>query len=201
MFAGALVALAGAGLAIVIVWPALTGLVLLALYCVPANSILPIPHEPVVLAVSGMYPPLLVAIAATVGSVVASISDYAVVETALRSPRIDQARDRGVVGWAIRQLRHAPFLIIMAFSAIPLLPISVVRALAPASGYPFRRYLLAGMIGRFPRFYALAYLGAAVEIPTWALVLVTVVTVGVAIASSHAASRNQGEQPVDHDKE
>lgn len=193
-FAWSLAGLAAAGGVVVAIAPHLAGLFLLAAYCVPANSILPIPHEPGVLFVAGFYAPLAVALAATAGSVVASFVDYAVVETALQSPRVARARERGVIGWSIRTMRRAPFAIIVAFSLIPLLPISVIRALAPASGYPFGRYLLAGLIGRLPRFYALAYLGHAIAFPAWLLVAITLVTLGVAYASAASARYDDDER-------
>lgn len=193
MFGLALLGLGIAGGISVLVAPSTAGLVLLAIYCVPANSILPIPHEPGVLYAASLYNPIAVAVAATIGSVIASISDYAVVETALRHPRLDRARDHGIVGWAIRKFRTAPFAIVFACSLIPLLPISVIRALAPASGYPFRRYLLAGMLGRLPRFFALAYVGHAWTLPTWVLAAVAAVTLGVAWASTVAAGRDAKE--------
>jgi membrane protein YqaA with SNARE-associated domain len=190
-FAVSLAALGAFGVLGVLVAPSLAGLFLLAVYCVPANSILPVPHEPGLLFVAAVYPPLAVAAAATIGSVIASISDYAVVETALRSPRIARARDRGVIGWAIRQFRHAPFAIVFVFSLVPLLPISIIRAIAPASGYPFWRYLLAGLLGRLPRFYALAYLGHAFAIPAWVLVVVTLVTLGMAVLGARSADASE----------
>lgn len=189
-FAIGLGALALAGSALLVAAPSLAGLVVLALYCIPANSILPVPHEPGVLYVAAFYPPLWVALAATAGSAVASISDYAIVESALRHPRIDRVRERGAVGWAIRAFRRAPFAITFACSLVPLLPISVVRALAPASGYSIRRYFVAGLLGRLPRFYGLAYLGHAIPLPAWILVAVAVVTIAVA----YATSRSSGEQ-------
>jgi membrane protein YqaA with SNARE-associated domain len=183
-FALALAALALAGAAILALAPRFAGAWLLAVYCIPANSILPIPHEPGVLLVAPYYAPIWCALAATAGSVVASFSDYAVVEHALRRPRIAALRDRGAIGWAVRWMRRAPFAIIVACSLVPLLPISIVRALAPAAGYPLRRYVVAQIVGRLPRFYALAWLGNAIAIPWWALAIVTAVTLAVAIAGS-----------------
>ncbi len=168
------------GAVILAIVPDLAGLVLLGLYCIPANSILPIPHEPGVFYFAKFYDPLWVALVATLGSVVASFADYAVVEAAMRHPRVERAGETRVIRWALRWMQRAPFVIIVAFSLIPLLPISFVRALAPASGYPIGRYILAQLVGRVPRFYALAWIGQAVSIPTWLLVAMTVVTIAVA---------------------
>jgi hypothetical protein len=60
------------------------------------------------------------------------------------------------------------------FSLTPL-PISIIRVLAPASGYPIGRYVAAQIVGRLPRFYVLAWLGRTIDFPTWILGLMFVV--------------------------
>lgn len=184
MFFLALCAVAAGGLAIVTVFPRLAGLYLLGLYCIPSNSILPIPHEPGVLYMARFYPPFAIAIAATLASAVVAFADYGLVEAAMRHPRIQGARDARMMRWAVRWMTRFPFAIIVAFSLVPVLPIAVVRALAPMSGYPLRRYIAALVVGRLPRFYLLAWLGRAVLIPTWVLVLVTVGTFALMFVGS-----------------
>ena len=179
MFFFALCGVAVGGLLIVTLWPALAGLYLLGLYCIPSNSILPIPHEPGVLYVARFYSPTEIAVTATIASAVVAFADYALVERAMRHPRVQGARDARVMRWGVRWMTRFPFLIIVAFSLVPVLPISVVRALAPISGYPLRRYMAALVVGRLPRFYLLAWLGQEVLIPTWVLLLVTAGTFGL----------------------
>jgi membrane protein YqaA with SNARE-associated domain len=169
----ALCGVAAVGLVIVALVPRLAGLFLLGLYCIPSNSVLPIPHEPGVLYMARWYLPWEIAIAATVASAVVAFADYALVEAAMRHPRIQGARDARMMRWAVRWMTRFPFAIIVAFSLVPVLPISAVRALAPISGYPLRRYIAAMVVGRLPRFFLLAWLGNAVLIPTWVLLVVT----------------------------
>ena len=183
-FSFALCGVAVAGAVIVAIAPALAGLFLLGLYCIPTNSVLPVPHEPGVLYMARFYPPWEIAIAATVASAVVAFADYALVEAAMRHPRIQGARDARMMRWAVRWMTRYPFAIIVAFSLVPVLPIAVVRALAPISGYPLRRYIAALVVGRLPRFYLLAWLGRAVTIPTWALVVVTVVFLALMFLAS-----------------
>lgn len=168
-----LCAIAVAGLVILVVVPRLAGLFLLALYCIPSNSVFPIPHEPGVLYFAKFYDPLGIAIAATVASVVVSFADYAIVEAAMRHPRMNRAVNAGLFRWAVKWMKRWPFIIVFLFSLVPL-PISVIRVLAPASGYPIGRYAVAQILGRMPRFYALAWLGQAVEFPTWLLIVMFV---------------------------
>ena len=200
MFFLALCGVAAAGLIIVTLEPALAGLYLLGLYCIPSNSILPIPHEPGVLYVARFYSPAAIAITATLASAVVAFADYGLVEAAMRHPRIQGARDARMMRWAVRWMTRFPFAIIVAFSLMPLLPISIIRALAPMSGYPLRRYIAALAVGRLPRFYLLALLGQAVLIPTWVLLLVTVATFAMMfIGGTGTPADDEDEDEPDHE--
>ena len=169
----------------VLVMPRLAGLFLLGLYCIPTNSIFPLPHEPGVLYFAQFYDPLWIAIAATAASVVMSFADYAMVGAWMRHPRLGAVQHTRLFKWAVRWMQKWPFAIVVLFSLTPL-PISVVRILAPASGYPVGRYILAQVVGRLPRFYALAWLGGAVGFPAWALVAIFVATVALFLVTSQA---------------
>ena len=152
----------------VLLAPRLGGLFLLTLYCIPTNSIFPLPHEPGILYFAQFYDPLWIAIAATIASVVMSFADYAMVGAWMRHPKLGAVQHTRVFRWAVRWMKRWPFAIVTLFSLTPL-PIQVVRILAPASGYPIKRYIAAQALGRLPRFYALAWLGAAIRFPPWLL--------------------------------
>ncbi len=182
--------------AAVLVWARdLAGLFLLGLYSIPTNSIVPIPHEPGVLYFAKFYDPVWIAVAATMGSVIVSFADYALVEAAMRHPRVKGASEARLFRWAVKWMTRWPFAIIVLFALVPVLPISVVRALAPASGYPLRRYIAAQIVGRLPRFFMLAWVGQAVMIPTWLLVVVTVAGTGLVYAASNPEPEDDEEDP------
>jgi membrane protein YqaA with SNARE-associated domain len=168
MFFVALALCALGGTAIMAFWPELSGLFLFGVYSIPTNSIIPAPHEPGLLYFAKHYDPLLIAVAGTLGTAVAAFADYEVVERAMRHPRIRGAREARLFKWSVRWLMRFPFLTVVLFAATPL-PIYVVRVLAPASGYPVARYVTALMVGRLPRFYAVAWFGHTFPLPTWFL--------------------------------
>ena len=85
-----------------------------------------------------------------------------------------------------------PFAITVLFSLTPL-PISIVRILAPAVGFPVRRYMLAQIVGRFPRFYLLAWIGHTVPIPSWILVGMFVALLVSFYLSSRAIEEDDDE--------
>ena len=154
--------------------PDLAGVFLLGLYCVPANSVVPIPHEPAMLFFARYYDPAWIALAGTIGSLIACFSDYAMVKAAFRNRALASMASSRMYRWAARWMRRYPFAITVLFSFLPL-PIAVIRVLAPATDFPIRRYMLAQVIGRFPRFYLLAWIGHALPIPTWLILALTAV--------------------------
>jgi membrane protein YqaA with SNARE-associated domain len=165
--------------------PDLAGVFLLGAYCIPANSIVPIPHEPAILYFAKFYDPFWCALAGTIGSLIASFSDYAMVGAALRHRSLAKTRNSRLFQWSTRWMKRAPFAITVLFSFTPL-PISIVRILAPAVEFPVRRYLLAQIVGRFPRFYILAWIGHVVLIPTWILIGLFVVLLAMFFIGARA---------------
>ena len=164
-----LFALVAIGAATIVAVPDLTGLYLLALYCIPTNSVFPLPHEPGILYFASIYDPIWIALVATVASCITSFADYAMVEAAMKHPRIGGVRNTRLFRWAVRWMKRWPFAIVVVFSLTPL-PITVIRILAPASSYPIARYIVAQAIGRFPRFLLLAWLGNRFHFPSWVLI-------------------------------
>jgi membrane protein YqaA with SNARE-associated domain len=166
----ALAAYAVIGVFVLAFVPDMSGVFLLGAYCIPANSVMPFPHEPAILYFAKYYDPFWCALAGTIGSLIACYSDYAMVGAALRHRSLAKTRNSKLFQWSTRWMRRYPFAITVLFSFTPL-PISIVRILAPAVDYNVRRYMLAQIVGRFPRFYLLAWIGHAVMIPSWVLAL------------------------------
>jgi len=181
---------AALGLAIMVLAPDLVGIFLCALYAIPSNSVFPIPHEPGVLYFAKYYEPAWIAAAATLGSIVMSFADYAMVDSMLRHSQLARrTRDSRLLQWGVRWMKRWPFLVVVVFSLVPL-PVTVVRVLAPVAGYPIGRYIAAQIVGRFPRFLILAMIGHAIQIPTWLLVALTLVL----IVALYLAGRDTGAE-------
>lgn len=194
-FVIALAVYAALGTAVMLFATDLAGLFLLGLYNIPANSVIPVPHEPGILYFAKFYDPVEIAVAATMGSVIVSFADYALIEAAMRHPRVKGASEARLFRWAVRWMTRWPFFIIVVFSMIPVLPIAVVRALAPASGYPLKRYIGAQIVGRFPRFLMLAWVGQQFMIPTWILVVFTLALLVLMYVTSSPAPDDDEEDP------
>ena len=189
----ALAIYAGLGLAILLFVPDSVGVFALGAYCIPANSVVPLPHEPALLYYARYYDPAWCALAATIGSMIACYADYAMVGAVLRHRLLSSTRSSRLFRWAMRWMRRWPFAITVLFSFTPL-PIAVVRILAPAINYPIHRYMLAQIIGRFPRFYIVAWIGHTIQIPVWLIIAITVVLVGTFFMTSCSEQDDDDEK-------
>lgn len=153
-------------------WPELLPLVLTAAWCHgPASPFLPAAFEPVLMAYGRVHPPLLVALIATVTSVCMEGVNYLGYGYLLRSRRAVRVRDASarLTGF----FQRSPFLTCLIVSATPL-PDWSARILGALARYPARRYLLAFLLGRIPKFWLLATIGHAFQ-PSRTFLLVTVI--------------------------
>lgn len=191
----ALAAYALVGTLVIAFVPDLSGVFLLGAYCIPANSVFPVPHEPAILYFATFYDPFWCALAGTVGSLIACYADYALVGAAMKSRALARTRQSRLFQWSTRWMRRYPFSITVLFSFTPL-PIAIVRILAPAVDFNVRRYMLAQIVGRFPRFYILAWIGHTVRIPGWILI-----GLGVALVAMFFIGARAVEEEVDEELE
>lgn len=147
---------------------------LLFVYAFLSNVALAVvPHEPVVIwygAHAGIW---WTAVVATAGTLAASWVDHRVFVPLIARTAFHRRRFPRPVTEMLRFFSRAPFAIIAASGLTPL-PFFPFKAMAFVSRYPIDRYLLAVAAGRLPRYLLLAWLGVALRIPTWALVLVFV---------------------------
>jgi membrane protein YqaA with SNARE-associated domain len=198
-FLYALAAYAVVGVFVLALVPDLAGVFLLGAYCIPANSVVPVPHEPAMLYFAKFYDPFWCALAGTIGSLIACYADYAMVGAAMRHRALTTTRNSRLFQWSTKWMKRYPFAITVLFSFTPL-PIAIVRILAPAVEYPVRRYMLAQIVGRFPRFYILAWIGHTVMIPTWIIIGLGVVLL-LAFFIGASAVEDDGEDEDDTDAE
>ena len=160
---------------VALVWPGGRGLVGYALYAVPAHLLISVlANEPVLLATARDYSPVLVAIAGTIGCLVAIVLDYALIGWLVNQRLIRRELDDSKwFRWSQKVFGRAPFLLILG-SALAPVPFYPVKILAIAGDYPVSRFCLALVLGRLPRFYLLALAGQKVQAPKSALLSATV---------------------------
>ena len=159
--------------------PAWRDLVWYFLYAIPSHLLISVlANEPALFAAAKVAPPAAVAIAGTLGCLVAIILDYALIgwfaNRQLVRTELDDSRGFRA---AQRFFNRAPFLLIL-FSALLPVPFYPVKILAIVRDYPLARFIVALVLGRLPRFYLLALGGQKVQAPKSAL-LSAAVTLGL----------------------
>jgi uncharacterized membrane protein YdjX (TVP38/TMEM64 family) len=147
-----------------------------------------------------LYTPLTVAVTVTAGALVSAWIDYRLLTPVLRgdaarrlstrlSPRFSSFRRlRRVIGAGARQ----SFISHVLVHLLPV-PSAPSKFLAIASGYPLRRYQAALVVGRAPRYYLLAWLGAVIAPPPWALALLLPTLVGTRLLRAGARAPDSTE--------
>lgn len=167
---GALVAAATtaavAGL-VAVIWPGGRPLVGYGLYAIAAHLLISVvPNEPMLLAAAKTQAPLLVAIAGTLGCIVAIVLDYALLGWLVNHRLVRREIDESAgFRWAQKYFGKAPFWVIVASALLPV-PFWPAKILAIVTDYPRSRFSLALILGRLPRFYVWALLGQRFKVPT-----------------------------------
>jgi uncharacterized membrane protein YdjX (TVP38/TMEM64 family) len=129
----------------------------------PYSPLMPVAFEPMLMAYGQLYSPLLVAAVGVSGQVLVEAVNYHLYHAAMRSAMMTKARESRVVRTTIKSFETQPFLTIFVCALTPI-PFWIVRIVAPLAGYPIRRYLAATALGRFPRLWFYAAIGAMLPI-------------------------------------
>ena len=157
------------------VWvPELRQLVLLFFYSIPANSFVPVPHELGMIYFGQYCAPSLVALVAAAGTVMVCFIDYQAMNFAFGLKHLKRVKESEVYRGAIQYFLKARFISLVIAAAAPFIPFYLFRVLSPTAGYPLQKYMLAIFIGRLPRYYVFALMGATLALPnlTMAIVLI-----------------------------
>jgi len=144
----------------------------------PLGMFMPATYEPILMLFGRLYPPVVIALTGIVGTVYVEFLNYHLYARVFRASPLAPIRENPVVERLVPLFRRAPFFTVWLCSWSPL-PYWAVRILAPLAGYSVRRYLIATFVGRFPRLWFFAALGA---LPIPNRVLIPIILVAVALA-------------------
>lgn len=165
--------------------PGSAPLVWLAVFGIPANGplspILPTAFEPLMMEAakySGALPVTLTALGVYLYMEYLNWHIYAWV---LSWERFSGMRHHRWVQWGVEHFSRAPASTILFFAVTPI-PFWIVRCLSILHHYPIRRFMGLTAIGRFPRLFLYAWLGATVHVPT-AILLGVALGTGAAIVA------------------
>lgn len=138
----------------------------LFIYSIPSNMAISLfPHEPLVVYFGKTYDPIRIAAIVMGGTWIAGLLDYYVFVPILShrfTGFITNTKDyQKSAEWFMKQ----PFwaLVVAGFTPVPFF---VFKFIAFSAHYSILKYMLALLIGRFPRYYLLALIGAVYQIPS-----------------------------------
>lgn len=144
----------------------------LAFYAIPANSAISVfPHEPVVIWYGSQGSIWWTAIAASVGTLVAGFLDHSVFVPVMNLKGLTGYKEKAWYQKAAGLFMKYPFAVIVVtgFTPIPFFPF---KFLSFSLHYPLWKYLTALLMGRFPRYVLLAWIGYMIHIPGWLLIAI-----------------------------
>lgn len=148
----------------VLIWfpPRVSGLVAFLIVTIwvngPLGIFLPATYEPILMLFGRIYPPVLIGTIGIIGTLYIEGLNYYLYAKILHLKAFTPARESAMVKRVVGWFRRAPFFTVWMCSWSPF-PYWTVRILAPIAGYPLRKYLLATLLGRFPRLWFFAALG------------------------------------------
>jgi membrane protein YqaA with SNARE-associated domain len=125
-----------------------------------ACTFLPLPTWPAFILAAGAdvgLSPLVVATVGAAATATANMHDYYLVTFLYRYNRVKKIRKNRWYRVAARWYNRAPFGTLVAGSFLPI-PIDVVRLMAISEGYPRLRFAMGSIVGRWPRYFLIAWL-------------------------------------------
>lgn len=131
----------------------------------PLSGVFPIGLEPVLMAYGAAYAPWLVTLVAAGASAYAELISLYLMRGMVGLRWLERMRG-GVRASRVMKLFERRPGIAVALTALSPVPDWITRTLAAVSGYPVARYVIADTLGRTPKLFIPAALGAALHLPT-----------------------------------
>lgn len=187
------------GIPIVLLVPSASAFVPLVLSTVwlrgPISGFIPVGLEPLLMAYGATYPPWLVTLIAACASAYAEFVSMHVVRGVVGLPQLSTMSDR-LQGSRIMRLFERRPLLAIAMTAVSPVPDYITRTLAAVSRFPIARYVAADTVGRLPKLFVPAALGATLHIPTSWLIGTVVGSVAVGALVAFGRWRHMRSRPV-----
>lgn len=144
-------------------------------YSIPSNCAISLfPHEPVLVFFGKFVNLWALTAVATLGTIAAAYLDYKFFTPILNLAYSSKYKSHRFYQKAHKLFYKMPFWAIVIAGFTPI-PFYLFKFMVYSSKYSLWRYLAAVAIGRFPRYYLLAFLGYTFQVPDW-LIIATFIT-------------------------
>jgi len=150
-----------------------------------ACTLIPLPNPPYVVGMGKTFHPGIVALVGAIGNCLAAFVEYYFITWLFSKTELqDKIAGNRVFQKFARFFNRAAFvcLVFTGFSAVPFEPF---RFAAIVIHYPMLKYLLAVLIGRFPRYYLVAMIGDIYQIPDYYLIIMIPVLIIIPVISHY----------------
>jgi uncharacterized membrane protein YdjX (TVP38/TMEM64 family) len=130
----------------------------------PLSPVVPVAFEPLIMEAAKHVPVVEVTLVGLGAYMYTEYLNWHLYRWVLDRERLAALRRRRWVERSVVAFGRAPFLTTLVFAFTPL-PFWVVRILAIYRGYAVARFMGATALGRLPRIFLYAWLGAALSLP------------------------------------
>ncbi|HEA64813.1 MAG TPA: DedA family protein [Candidatus Aminicenantes bacterium] len=149
----------------------------LFIYSFPSQFLIPIiPHEPVLFYFGKFYSPLTVALVDIAGTLLIEALNYSVFKYIIDTSFFQKMRQTKSAAKVVELFNRAPFVALLVAGLTPV-PFYPFRFLVVMAHYPIWKYLLAIFLSRTPRFYVLALIGRAINIPDYLIIVIFIILI------------------------
>ncbi len=145
----------------------------------PVSFLFPAVYEPILMLYGQIYPPILVGAIGVSGTLLVEYVNYQLYRRVLDSDALAAIGRSRLSHKAVAGFSKAPFFTIWMCSW--LLPYWPMRIVSPLAGYPVDKHLWATFLGRFPRLWFFAALGAWWRVDYLLLLGVSAAAVAVSV--------------------
>lgn len=140
-----------------------------ATFLASCTIVLPAPGAAVVIAAASIWNPVIVALVASAGSALGEITGY---YAGYLGKKIIIDEQKAMYQRAVSWMNRYGMWAVLVVSAIPLVIFDIIGLVAGALRLPLWRFLLACWLGRIPKSFIEAYIGAGLIpyfFPSWFL--------------------------------
>ncbi|OGL43398.1 MAG: hypothetical protein A2161_15910 [Candidatus Schekmanbacteria bacterium RBG_13_48_7] len=145
-----------------------------------ACTFIPLPTIPPILYVSRFFNPLTIAFIGSCGTCFANMIDYSLINYFSNWNFVRKFGKNRVWSLMVNLFNIQPFLTLVISAFVPI-PIDFIRFLAISSQYNRFYYAMAYFIGRFPRYFLIAYLGYYYQPSNFVILIILSILVGFGI--------------------
>lgn len=144
-------------------------------YMSVACTLVPLPTPPFVIALGEVFNPSIVALTGAVGNVIAAFVEYHVLLWIFSRTELQQRVETNRIFQRFSHYFHRAAFACLIFTGFTPIPFEPFRFTAILTRYNLRLYLLAVLLGRFPRYYLIAFIGDQFQIPIIYLIILLII--------------------------